>query len=269
MSQGFERYTETNIVGSLVIYEWAAELDIRRARDILDKIAGIIGLAPDIATVVGAKTSKDYLFRNFVKRDVLRKQEWQALSYLWKRGVDTLSDFAIEIACSPESFRCFEIHIDKAAVTDFNGTFQRITRLVCEELQPVYGIGLSMPYFWGPRAFARGSASSRFATVDKTVYGPPLEMKEQSFAFGPIFRAESARRQLDQKIRDLFPFNLLSEGHLNRQIDGKYLENWIEENSFGVLRKVSAVTWQWNVPSPDVQSIRKRLIEADLTVVKR
>ncbi|MDX8522902.1 hypothetical protein RFM68_00120 [Mesorhizobium sp. MSK_1335] len=269
MSENFERYTETNVVASLVIYEWAAELDIFRAHDILDKIVEIIALAPDIATVAGEKTSRDYLYRNFVKLDVLHKREWQALSYLWKRSVDTLSDFAIEIACSPDSFRCFEIHIDKAAVADFNGTFQKIIRLLCEELQPVYGIGLSMPYFWGPRAFAHGSASSRFATVDKTVYGPPPEMKEQFFAFGPIFRAEGATRQLDQKLRDLFPFNLLSEGHLDRQIDGKRLENWIEENSFGVLRKLSAVTWQWDVPLGDVQTIRRRLIDADLTVVKQ
>lgn len=156
MSEDFERYMETNIVGSLVIYEWAAELDIFRARDILDKLVEIIGLQPDIATVVGDSHANDYIYRNFIKRDVLHKREWQTLGYLWKRRPDTLSDFAIDIACSPDSFRCFEIHIDRAALPDPDGTAQNIARLVCDVLQPVYGIGLSMPYFWGSRAFAHG-----------------------------------------------------------------------------------------------------------------
>ncbi|WP_167514567.1 hypothetical protein, partial [Mesorhizobium intechi] len=238
------------------------------ARNILDSLVEIIGFQPDIATVVGSR-SKDYLYRNFIKRHVLHKQEWQALGYLWKRKSDSLSDFAIDIACSLDSFRCFEIHIDRAATPGPDETFHKIVRLVCEELQPVYGIGLSMPYFWGPRAFAHGSASSRFATEDKTFNGPPAAMREQSFSFGPTFRAESARRQLNQNLRDLYPFNLLSKGHLNRQIEGKRLDNWIEENSFGAIRKLSPITWQWDVSTGDVQSIRRRLIDAGLTIVKQ
>lgn len=269
MSGDFERYTETNVVESLIIYEWAAELDILRVRDILDKLVAIVGSQPDIATVVAGSRSKDYLYRNFIKRDVLHEQEWQTLGYLWKRNSDSLSDFAIDIACSLDSFSCFEIHIDRAAVPDIDETFQKIVGLVSEELQPVYGIGLSMPYFWGPRAFAHGSASSRFATEDKTFYGPPAATKEQSFSFGPTFRAKSARRQLDQNLRDLYPFNLLSKGHLDRQIEGERLDNWIEENSFGVIRKLSPITWQWDVPPSVVQSIRRRLIDAGLTIVKQ
>jgi hypothetical protein len=179
-----------------------------------------------------------------------------------------LSDFAIEIGCSIDRFKLFEIHIDQAAVPDLKGTFQRIVQFVSDELQPIYGIGLSMPYFWGPRAFAQGSSSSRFATVDKTFYGPPVQMREQSIAFGRTFRADSGKRQLNENLRDVFPFNLLSRGHLDRRVDGKRLESWIDANTYGALRQLSPVTWQWDVPPEDVQRIRKRLIDAGLTIVK-
>ncbi len=264
----YERFTETNVVGSLLIYEWAATLSIHRARDLLDQVAEIIGSLPDVATVVDDKAGKDYLYTNFVKRDVINKKNWESVGYLWKRSPDVLSDFAIEIGCSTDRFKLLEIHIDQAAVPDLKGTFKRIVQLVSDELQPIYGIGLSMPYFWGPRAFAQGSSSSRFATVDKTFYGPPAQMREQSFAFGRTFRADRDKRHLNENLRDVFPFNLLSRGHLDRRLEGKPLETWIVENAYGALRQLSSVTWQWDVAPEDVQKIRKRLIDAGLTAVK-
>ncbi|WP_146172579.1 hypothetical protein [Mesorhizobium helmanticense] len=256
------------MVGSLLIYEWAATLSIRRASEALDQITEIIGSLPDMATVVDGTTGKDYLNGNFLKRDVISKKNWESVGYLWKRSPDVLSDFAIEIGCSIDRFKLFEIHIDQAAVADLKGTFQRILQFVSDELQPIYGIGLSMPYFWGPRAFAHGSSSSRFATADKTLHGPPAQMKEQSLAFGRTFRADRDKRHLNENLRDVFPFNLLSQGHLDRRLDGKRLEHWIEENAYGALRQLSPVTWQWDVPPEDVQKIRKLLIDAGLTISK-
>lgn len=93
-------------------------------------------------------------------------------------------------------------------------------------------------------------------------------MREQSFAFGPTFRAGGNKRQLNENLRDVFPFNLLSRGHLDRHLEGKRLENWIEENAYGALRQLSPATWQWDVPPEDVQKIRKHLIDAGLTIVK-
>ncbi|MER8524888.1 MULTISPECIES: hypothetical protein [unclassified Mesorhizobium] len=264
----YARFTETNVVGSLIIYEWAASLDISGARDILDRIVEVLGSEPDIATVTDEKTGKDYLYRNFAKRDVITKKDWQSVGYLWKRSPDVLSDFSIDIGCSVDRFRLFEIHIDRAANADAKKTFERIIKLLVQELQPIYGIGLSMPYFWGPRAFAHGSTSSRFATVDKTFYGPPEQLRAQSFVFGRTFHARSDERHLDVNLRDVFPFNLLSQGHLERRIDRKRLQNWIQDNAYGVLRQLSPVSWRWDVPPEDIQKIRKFLIDAGITIVK-
>ncbi|MER9756813.1 hypothetical protein NKJ46_25880 [Mesorhizobium sp. M0166] len=121
----YERFTETNVVGSLIIYEWAASLDISGARDILDRIVEVLGSAPDIATVTDEKTGKDYLYRNFAKRDVITKKDWQSVGYLWKRNPNVLLDFSIDIGCSVDRFRLFEIHIDRAArclIPGFDGS---------------------------------------------------------------------------------------------------------------------------------------------------
>lgn len=264
----YDQYTETNMVRSLVIYDWSADFDIAGARDIFDRIAHLMGRPPDIATVVDGKKGKDYPYRNFVKRDIIHQKNWLLLGYLWKRSASVLSDFAIDVACDIKEFRRFEIHIDEAAVDAIDRTFERIVDLVTNALQPIYGIGYQMPYYWGPRAFANGTVSSRFATVDKTLYGPPERLKEQSSAFGYVYLSSQRPHLFGENLRDLFEINFLSKGHLDRQMNGKRLQDWIKDNAFGALRQLTSTTWRWDVPHADIQQVRKTLIEAGLTIVK-
>jgi hypothetical protein len=262
-------YTETNTVMSVVFYDWMAEFDIVGARDILDRIVEFIGRPPDIVTVADDKQGKDYLHRNFVKRNVIHRKEWELVSYLWKRSADVLSDFAIEIGCESIKFRNFRIHLDEAAVDDPRQTMKQIVDFVAERIQPTYGIAYAMPYFWGPGSFARGQGSSRFATVDKTFYGPPETMRERSYEFSPVFLANQKTHNLNSHIRDLFELNFLSKGHLARLVDGKMLRDWIIDNGFGKLHQLTAVTWAWEVPGEEIQRLRIPLIRAGLTVVKQ
>ena len=265
----YDCYTETNTVISVVFYDWAAEFDIAGARDIFDRIIELIGRPPDICTVADDKQGKDYLYRNFVKRNVIRRKEWELVSYLWKRSADVLSDFAIETGCEPVKFRNLRIHLDEAAVDDPRQTMKQIVDLVVERIQPTYGIGYAMPYFWGPGSFAHGQGSSRFATVDKTFYGPPETMRERSYEFSPVFLANQRMHHLNSHIRDLFKLNFLSKGHLDRLVNGKRLQDWIVDNGFGNLHQLTPVTWAWEVPGEEIQKLRKPLIDAGLTVVKQ
>ncbi|RWC31588.1 MAG: hypothetical protein EOS27_10250 [Mesorhizobium sp.] len=179
-----------------------------------------------------------------------------------------LSDFAIDLGASPNKFKCFEIHIDHSAVDDIDEKIRKLVTLIADSLGPIYGIGYDMPYYWGPRAFAQGSSSSRYATADKSLYGPPEQMREQSFAFGPTFRADPSKRGLSTCFRDIFEINFVSKGHLDRQIQDVTLQTFIAKNRLGTLRQLTPVTWAWGVPPSDIQKVRKIMIDAGFTIVK-
>ena len=262
------QYSETNTVGSLVIYEWSVDIDLFAIRDLFEDIAGVIGRPPDIATLLDDKIKgRDYLYKNFVKRDLIHKKEWDFLGYLWKRN-ETLSDFAIDISCETSLGKRLEFHVDQAAVESGQAVMKSVADLIVEKLLPVYGIGFAMPYYWGPRAFGQGSVSTRYATVDKTIYGPPEWIKERSWAFRETFIADAAERGLDAKIRDVFELNFLSEGHLNRRIEGMSLRDWIGHTNTGTLRQLNDVTWQWRVPEDLIEEARRPLIDAGITVLR-
>lgn len=256
------------MVRSLVIYDWIRDKSTVESREIFDQIISAVGRPPDIATVADESDGKDYLYGFFVKRDVIKKKKWLSLGYLWKRSETVLSDFAIDLSISPINFKCFEIHIDHSAVDNIDEKTRKIVGLIANSLEPIYGIGYDMPYYYGPRAFAQGSSSSRFATSDKSLYRSPARMREQSFAFGPTFRASPSKRGLNVCFRDIFEINFISEGHLNRQIHGVTLQKFIVENGFGSLKQLTAVTWMWGVPPSDIQRVRKIMIEAEFTIVK-
>lgn len=261
-------YTEENIVRSLVFYEWMANFNITGAQEIFNEISDLIGSIPDIASVADRDASKDYLYKNFVSRDVLKKRDWQSLNYLWKRNENTLSDFAIEIGCAIKEFQRFEVHIDVAAVENIGHTYESVISILTDRIQPVYGIGYEMPYFWGPRAFARGSVSSRYDIPTKSLYGAPTFAREQSLMFGPVFREMPNNRHLDVNIRDVFEVNFISDRHLDRDVNGISLKEFINKNDFGELVGLGVGGWIWRVPSKDIHNARRILIDAGITIVK-
>lgn len=264
----YDQYAETNLVRSIVLYDWETATAVAGARDIFDMLAAAIGRPPDIATVLDEKKGRDYLYKNFVKRGVIDQKEWLEFGYLWKRSKDVLSDFAIEVHFVPNKFRRLTVHLDEAAVDDSVRVYETVIRILVNALQPIYGIGYVMPYFWGPRTFARGMISSRFATDDGTFYGSPERINKQSKAFLSEYLNDKEERTLDHMLRDVFEINFLSEGHLNRQMNGGTLRDWIDAHAAGTLEQLTPRCWRWNVPSEKIAKIRTALIKSGLTIVK-
>lgn len=264
----YDQYAETNLVRSIVLYDWDAATTTSGARDIFDVLAAAIGRPPDIATVLDEQKGRDYSYKNFLRREIIDQKEWLEFGYLWKRSEDVLSDFAIEVHFVPYKFRCVTFHLDEAAADDSLGVYETAVRILVNALQPIYGIGYTMPYYWGPRAFATGTISSRYATVDKTFYGAPEQVKRQSQAFRGEYLAHNDQRNLDHMLRDLFEINFVSKGHLERRVEGRALKDWIGANAVGTLQQLTSVCWRWDVPPEKIERIRRVLMEAGLTVVK-
>ena len=222
---------------------------------------------PDLVTVCADHKCKDYTYKNFHRLKIMERKSWSVLDYLWERRNKYRSEFSINIGFDLAP-RCLAIHFDEKAVDDTRVIWDRIVNVVSERIRPTYAIGYAMLYYEGPASFAQGLASSRYATVDRTFYGTPDILRKRSFEFVRTFLNRD-RSELNNKIRDVFVFNLLSRSHLDRPVKGTTLEKWIIANSAGELKPHSDDTWIWQVPPADIEKIRAPLIQAGVTVVTK
>lgn len=265
MSDEFGEFQETNKVLSFVCYDWKEDVDIVFARDMQEAMVDFFPNTPDLVTVCAKYKCKDYTYKNFHRLNIMQRSPWSAIDYLWKRRKNYRSEFSINFAfdLSP---RCLAIHYDEKAVDDIRATWDQIVNFVSERIRPTYAIGYAMLYYEGPSSFAQGLASSRYATEDRTFYGTPDILRKRSFEFLPVFRNRD-RSELESRIRDVFVFNLLSRGHLDRRVQGTTLEKWIIANGAGELRPHMNNTWIWQVPPADIEKIRQPLIQEGVTIV--
>ena len=255
---------ETNIVHSFVCYDWRAPFTIVAAYRMLTDALDLIPIPPDIATVTYESEGKDYLVRNFNRMKIIDKKEWSSVGYLWKRDAKSL-DYKIEMGVDLLQ-RCVNLHIDEGAVEDPEYLWNRVVRFLSERIGPTYAIGYSMPYFWGPHYFARAMGSSRYATADRTFYGPPDELRRRNYEFSETFFKRD-RSILRTHIRDLFGFNLLCQSHLDYRIDGVPLSDWIVKTSTGRLAPYTEGCWLWTLSEEEIRRARPVLVAAKFSIV--
>ncbi len=263
-------FEETNSVYSAVFYEWRRQLDIRSAFEILQKVAALLPEEPDVVTLADEKGGKSYKYKSFVSRKVLDRKDGDYLSLQWNRSKNILSDFSINVVCGTGRFKNFRVHVDDATVASprdfFPDFFRDLIYLLVQELDLIYGIGYTMPYYYGPSEFAIGTVARRYATEDGSFYGAPEIINERSCAFNRTFLKYSSERHLDTLMRDVFEVNYLSRGHLDFDVGGA-LEEVIRSEKIGKLAKICDSLWVWTLGEEEIGEIRPRLIEAGMLVV--
>ena len=68
-------------------------------------------------------------------------------------------------------------------------------------------------------------------------------------------------------LRDVYPYNIISELHLNRDVHGQTLESWIKSDpSHGTLEKISDTHWLWTVEDQHIPKAQEVLSSAHLLV---
>ncbi|MEN8237136.1 MAG: hypothetical protein ABFQ95_06310 [Pseudomonadota bacterium] len=61
-------------------------------------------------------------------------------------------------------------------------------------------------------------------------------------------------------LRDIYPLNILTQPHLDRDVYGQSLKDWIESSpEHGDLKKLTDTLWSWWVPKEKIQSVREEL----------
>ena len=61
-------------------------------------------------------------------------------------------------------------------------------------------------------------------------------------------------------LRDVYPINFLSSPHLERDVYGQSLKNWILSSSdHGELKQLDETLWSWHIEEEKISSVREDL----------
>lgn len=253
-----------NLVFSLGIYEWAADLDIPALGELFEHLSVLMERPPDDVRVCQPDTwkGKGYTYRYYTKHRIIEKNTWASLGYHWRRQSDWHSYFSAKINVGLDTGKKFAIVIDESAVSDAVQIFEGAVKSVCELLEPLNGIAFWVPYRWSPVQFLAGQGSGYIGPETGLRYDSPEAFCVRGLHAGRLLIGDRSR--LFTKLRDIFPINLISKRHLAHMIEGGTLENWIGHGGHGTLRQVTPVTYRWDVPKNIQPKVRKAVIAAGL-----
>jgi hypothetical protein len=259
-------YSNTNLQHCIAIYGWREPLNIIDMVPLFERIVALIGSPPDDVAMWRAENwkGKNYKYKNFWKLDAIHQEDWVALAYDWRRQPDARLYLAASVSVSFKRNPSFSIQIDEAATADVALVYEAVISEVCKKLNPLYGIGFAVPYFWEAHSFVAGQGSGYPGPETGLVYDSADAFCVRGLYAGHVLLMNPT--PLHNQIRDVFEINLLSAGHLDHVIEGERLEAWITKRGKGSLQKVTQVTWRWNIPKSQLPSIRKSAIAANLIV---
>lgn len=253
-----------NLVFSLGIYEWAAELDISAFGKLFEHLSTLIGKPPDDVWVCppGTWKGKGYTYRYFAKNRIIDRNIWASLGYHWRRQSDWHSYFSAKINVSLDTGKKFAIVIDESVVSDAVQIFEGAVKSVCELLEPLNGIAFWVPYRWSPVQFLAGQGSGYIGPETGLRYDSPEAFCVRGLHAGRLLIGD--RSPLFTKLRDIFPINFISKMHLSQPIEQRTLEEWINQGGHGTLKQVTPVTFRWDVPKNIQPKVRNTAIAAGL-----
>lgn len=130
------------------------------------------------------------------------------------------------------------------------------TESMVDVLSPKYGIGFFRPRKLGPAIYGIGLS----AGLD--LIGPEREEVARITRWGDGM----ASRVYDQGyLRDVYPYNWLTEPQLARTVNNLSLGDWISHASNrGSLSKVGERHMLWTVPEADIEEVRSLLWDSGL-----
>lgn len=73
--------------------------------------------------------------------------------------------------------------------------------------------------------------------------------------------------QFRRKLRDVYPVNFLTSGHLARTINGVSLDAWIANRQFGLMAEMQDDIWMWQLPEEAIPAARAELLKAGALMV--
>ena len=124
---------------------------------------------------------------------------------------------------------------------------------------PVYGIGFQRRLMEGPTLYAYGmSAGLGYSGADR------IEMSR----IGTWMRERMAQnRHKTGMLRDVYPLNLLTQVHLEQEVERQSLHDWISRSTArGQLVDLGGGQWIWRLADDLIEKVRVSLRSAGLII---
>lgn len=238
--------------------------------------ANIVPLAGDIAALfreAGQPPSHlSAIARGFGKKPLLFARAWKRLEKTFTDDIQSVSLYSLidnwhtlsdwTTTCSIYQHRqCILVGASLGTMPDGESRFMKLTRHWLDSVRPAYGIGFSRRRENGPDFYAIGCP---FGT-DVAFSGPEYE---EDLTTGRWSDGMDEAVYHDGILRDVYPWSLLTDRHLQRDIDGRPLWAWIQADSqrgelspFPSASGDSAYT-QWTVAPESLPVVRRQLAAA-------
>ena len=98
--------------------------------------------------------------------------------------------------------------------------------------------------------------------------GDNQEMEENILNWDRAYNDKESYKTGD--LRDLYPLNFISETHLQRDVFGQSLRQWIESDLVrGTLEPLNGALWTWEIPQENISDLRLQLKDTDILVCFR
>jgi hypothetical protein len=219
-----------------------------------------LGFPPDKLSVHGTGHSKG--LSSFSRSDLkIRRNDFKDVTYFElvssTPNARTGHDYFLEA-----SYRCdagdayVNVIARSSLATLTSSSLLPIARRIVQLLMPAYGIGFTRDHSLGPELYAIGVNFGNDATS-----GPAYEQKVLISRWCDTGMVEQVWR--DGVLRDVYPWNFLTEPQLNRLIDGVRLEEWIRADiARGTINHLSASVSHWELKDKQIPGVRSALERA-------
>ena len=145
------------------------------------------------------------------------------------------------------SMVCFDNHVQ-----EFDKDMMKKTILdMFDCIDVKYGIAYQRDFNLGPAVYALGGISGlNYDEVDRAERDKITKWLHDSY---------KNRSYLKGMLRDVYPVNILTDIHLNRDIGDKTLKQWIQEESIGDLYSINNFLWMWVLDNTSINTARSHL----------
>jgi len=173
-------------------------------------------------------------------------------------GMEIEHSNAVEWKCSPYEIS-FSNGFDKFAigVPYANATCEEIIGIaqsVADRAGPLYGFATIID----------AAQSAIFYASGRPFNIPPGLEFEQILQFQG---SKYSGTYVDKRLRDVYPTNFLSDGHLALIVNGVTLRTWIEKRKVGELTPLCGDLWTWRLPDEAIEGVGKILKSAGALIV--
>lgn len=175
-------------------------------------------------------------------------------------GQIPLSDYLVTAYWSAQ-FSCAFMAARSSLATLSPTSLLPVAQTLVQVLKPAYGIGYTRKHRFGPTMYAIGICEGLGAGG----YGIDLSEAERAEADSISRWGDAMAVQVWRKgiLRDVYPWNFLTQPHLTQKIGGTLLEEWARQDTWrGSIIPLDAGVSLWEVKEVGLPDVRRALQQA-------